>query len=79
MSDLLFVCIAIYKAFVNRVNANRLCGSYEALKGGQTSEAMVDFTGGVCEIYELDKWDSSMFQDMLKFQAKTCLMGCSIS
>jgi calpain len=31
----------------------KLCGSYEAMKGGSTSEAMEDFTGGLAEMFDL--------------------------
>lgn len=58
---------------------NRLCGSYESLKGGQTSEAMVDFTGGVNETFRLDKLSSNFFKLMLKAQARQSLMCCSIN
>ena len=33
----------------------RLQGSYEALKGGQTVEAMEDFTGGLGEDFDMKK------------------------
>ena len=57
----------------------RLCGSYEALKGGSTSEAMEDFTGGVTEIFDLKQGvPPNLFQIMLKAYERNSQMSCSI-
>ena len=57
----------------------RLNGSYEALSGGLTSEALTDFTGGFVERFELGrKAPADLLQLMLKAQKKKALMGCSI-
>ena len=45
----------------------RLAGSYEALEAGNTGDALVDFTGGVCESINLK--DGGYSQDTEKRQA----------
>ncbi|XP_066552999.1 calpain-9 [Amia ocellicauda] len=56
----------------------KLNGSYEALKGGSTLEAMEDFTGGVGEIYETKQAPNNLFQIMGKALQRGSMMGCSI-
>ena len=54
-------------------------GSYEALKGGATSEAMEDFTGGVTETFDFRQGVTpALFAIMLKAHERNSLMGCSI-
>ena len=53
-------------------------GSYEALKGGTTCEAMVDFTGGCAEFFDMKDAPRDMFHIMLKAYQRSSLMGCSI-
>lgn len=57
---------------------SRLYGGYEALKGGKTSEAMTDFTGGVVESYDLKKSDISLFDRITRNIKLSSLMSCSI-
>ncbi|KAM4023088.1 calpain-9 isoform 1-T1 [Anomaloglossus baeobatrachus] len=56
----------------------KLNGSYEALKGGSTIEAMEDFTGGVSEAYESKNVPNNFFTIMDKALKRGSMLGCSI-
>lgn len=53
----------------------KLHGSYEALKGGTTCEAMEDFTGGVTELYDLNEGPTSLFNILLKGYERNSMIG----
>ena len=57
----------------------RLYGSYESLRGGKTSEAMEDFTGGIVETFDLTKADNNLFKMIEKYVKKASLMSSSIA
>uniref|UniRef100_A0A8D0G5E6 Calpain-3 n=1 Tax=Sphenodon punctatus TaxID=8508 RepID=A0A8D0G5E6_SPHPU len=56
----------------------KLHGSYEALKGGNTTEAMEDFTGGVTEFYEIKDAPKDTYKIMKHAINRGSLMACSI-
>ncbi|XP_062256678.1 calpain-2 catalytic subunit-like [Platichthys flesus] len=53
-------------------------GCYEALSGGNTIEGFEDFTGGIAEIYSLDKAPANLFQIIQRALKLGSLLGCSI-
>jgi len=66
------------KIYLFNVNLTRLHGSYEALKGGTTSEALEDMTGGLTEFYDLQERTENLMQMMVRGFEMGSLFGCSI-
>jgi hypothetical protein len=72
--------VEFWSALLEKAYA-KLQGSYEHLKGGFFSEAMVDFTGGCQEIVELDRpqlLPQNVFELMLDSYKLGSHMGCGI-
>ncbi|XP_065091820.1 calpain-A-like isoform X4 [Ochlerotatus camptorhynchus] len=56
----------------------KLFGSYEALRGGSASEAMVDFTGGIAESYEMKDAPKDLYQIIEKGFNSHAMFACSL-
>lgn len=63
-----------------------MCGCYEGLDGGNTADALVDFTGGVSEPMSLmensvkddEEKRNELFERVLKVHNRGGLISCSI-
>lgn len=56
----------------------KLYGNYEVLKGGTTSEALEDMTGGLTEFIDLNQSPPNLLQMMFRGFEMGSLFGCSI-
>ncbi|XP_039987134.1 calpain-5-like isoform X1 [Xiphias gladius] len=74
-----------WSALVEKAYA-KMCGCYEALDGGNTADALVDFTGGVSEPMDLlengfkedEEKRTELFERVLKVHNRGGLISCSI-
>eukprot|EP00062_Callorhinchus_milii_P026427 gi/632988513/ref/XP_007883154.1/ PREDICTED: calpain-5-like [Callorhinchus milii] len=74
-----------WSALVEKAYA-KLVGCYEALDGGNTADALVDFTGGVSEQIDLveeaytgdEEKTTKLFEKLLKVHNREGLLSCSI-
>lgn len=65
---------------------HRLSGCYESLNGGNTGDAVVDFSGAVAELIDLQAGDyctnpaaqNKLFSDLLKVNDRGGIISCSI-
>lgn len=55
----------------------KLHGSYEAIEGGQTMDALVDLTGGLAERYDLDAQDPNMYRLLMRAHKSGAFIACS--
>jgi len=76
--SVVWLSTSLWTAVTRCASILRLNGSYEALKGGSTTEAMEDLTGGVTETIALEGAPKNLFNMMLKSLKKGALMGCTI-
>lgn len=67
-------------------SASRLSGCYESLEGGNTGDAVVDFSGAVTETINMEgedyfkdqKKQDTLFEDLLKVYDRGGIISCSI-
>ena len=74
---MIYLCQKTWKDWQNPVTP------FQVLEGGLTIEASVDFTGGIPEMIDLSRVQSSnykyLFDYMLKADANGAFMSCSLS
>lgn len=56
----------------------KLHGSYETLWGGNTCEAMADFTGGIIEMYEMPEAPKDLYQILERSFKNNSMMSASL-
>lgn len=68
------------------LSVSRLSGCYQSLEGGNTGDAVVDFSGAVSEAISLEegqyfkdqKKQDKLFEDLLKVYDRGGIISCSI-
>ncbi|KAJ8313093.1 hypothetical protein KUTeg_010466, partial [Tegillarca granosa] len=55
----------------------KLHGSYEAIEGGQTMDALVDLTGGLAERHEIQNKDAQLYRLIERARSAGAFIACS--
>lgn len=57
---------------------DRLHGSYEAIEGGHAKDALVDLTGGLAEVYEInDDTKTEIYRHIQRAAFNGAFIACS--
>lgn len=81
-----YLCISCLTTITPLHTVSRLAGCYESLEGGNTGDAVVDFSGAVSESIDLEEGayfrdqekQEHLFNDMLKVYDRGGIISCSI-
>ncbi|KAI6205383.1 Calpain clp-1 [Aphelenchoides besseyi] len=76
--ELLYMHSRENNEFWSALLMQKLYGSYEALKGGTTSEVLEDFTGGLTEFYDLQQAPENLLQLIVRGFEMSSMFGCSL-
>lgn len=78
-----YIYIVVIIIIINCYYITRLYGSYESLDAGQTTDALIDMTGGIQEQFDLKKLSSTDRAHFWTYLEKGfelgALMGCYIA
>lgn len=63
--------------FFYNIIFSRLHGSYEAIEGGQTMDALVDLTGGLAERHAIQNKDPQLYRLIERARSSGAFITCS--
>lgn len=77
MWKILLKCEALWSCELCWCILYRLHGSYEAVEGGITMDALVDLTGGLAERYDVKEYDPTIYHLILHAHRSGAFIACA--